>query len=348
MRTRLVTLLAAASCSLPTLANPFTPASLSVGGWSYHPVFAQGHVDSIVAIRTTPVGASGIIGLLCRANPDGTWAFESWDTASIEEIVIHLAETHAESRWAVADAFADLPLDTPMLLDPTIVGVAPVPFDQGLKSADPLQPFVRSSADPHATLEILELLGYPAVSTLSVAPTTGSNPTPSDDPPHIPDDCTQVTADAWLHAIASTFTHGRDDPSIPDMSLGGILGVLSQCCEPFVLTLPPGSSPWTCGDFRLTEVFHNFEFQQCIYAYDRVVTRVESRVRLEGDANCRTRWCLQTRSCAAFQYDSCYTNARPTLPPGGTCEGTFCPPPARACAPTGAPECNTWFPATCP
>jgi len=335
-------------CSTVSFAGTVSSASLEVAGWTYHPIFDQGEASSLIAIRTPDNESQGVLALRCTPIGGTDWSYESWDTASYEEIVLYIAESNGIARQDAADAYQDVPLDMVMFLDPIVVGVAPSPFAAGLKSVDPLQPAVQASSDPHAVLGALESFGYPAVSTLSIGSTTGSQE--PIDPVILPEDCVQISAGGWLTVVKDAFDFAQANPSATPEEVIEKLAVLQACCQPFVLNLSGNEGPWTCGNFTLDFVVLQIASHTCVYQYSRTANQSQGRVRIQQDANCIVKWCMQFRARSGTQYEFCGTPPQPTLPPGGTCEGTNCPPPTVGCNPnpltfTGY---GPWTPAVCP
>lgn len=333
-------------CSTVSFADTVSSASLEVAGWTYHPIFDQGETSSLIAIRTPDNESQGVLALRCTLVDGTDWSYESWDTASYEEIVLYIAESNGITRLDAADAFQDVPLDMVMFLDPIVVGVAPAPFAAGLKSVDPLQLAVQTSSDPHAILGALESFGYPAVSTLSIGSTTGSQQ--PIDPVILPEDCIQISAGGWLTVVKDTFDFAQANPSATPEEVIDKLAVLQACCIPFALNFGRNNGPWTCGNFILDSVALQSASYTCVYIYSRATSQSQSRIRIQQDINCNTKWCVQQRVKSGIQYATCGTPPHPTMPPGGTCEGTSCAPPAVGCGPTTVTGSSPWTPATCP
>ncbi len=330
------------------LADEVAPTSLDMEGWTSTPLHDAGVVRRLLMLRNPDQLPAGVIGLLADRQVDGSWSIGAWTTASYEEIVLYLAGQTGQSPDEVVDGLADLPLDWVLLEDPAVVGVAPEPFGSGLVSGDPLEPAVEGAGDPLALLEVLEFLGYPAVAKIGAGTPPVGGSTPIDPSPH-PDDCIQLSAGAWFDMLAESF---EAEIAVPETGFGvfdDLWDAAQQCCWPRTWVSAQSSSPWVCGAWSLDSTPTPNHLGQCVFDYFRIATRSQSRTLRHRYLNCSVAVCTQTRSCSAYQWDTCVAQAYPTMPPGGTCVGVSCPPQSGvSCAPTntslGGQACTPWFP----
>lgn len=345
--------LTAESC----LATEVVPTRLDEAGWTYTPIAEDGEVEQLLILRNPDQLPAGIIGLLTEAQPDGSWVTWAWTNAAYEEIVLHIADQTGQPLWAIADGLNDdIVLDWELLNDPEVVGVAPEPLGSGVLSGDPLEPVIENSDDPLTVLEILELLGYPAVSKLSVAaPPLGGGTAPIDPNPH-PDECIALTAPEWFDILAESFEAEIVESESGFWVLQDLLDALQQqgcTCQPRRWYSNEAWSAWSCGGSWTVRSGPNLnsQFQSCGFDLERIVTRSGTMIVFCQAMNCSITRCTQFNSCAAYQSTTCYSPAIPTMPPGGTCQGVSpCNPQTSiACLPDPfpRPQCTGWFPA-CP
>ncbi len=330
-------------------ADELRDMNLVVEGWTYTPVEVDGEVPVLVALRNPDQLPAGITGLYATEQADGTWDIEAWPNASYEEIVLFLAEHLEQPVEEVADALYGIYLDWDLMADPDVVGLPPEPFGFGVIAGDPLEPVVANSGDPQTILELLELLDYPAVSTISGASTTGGTASPDGE-------CDPISVDEWFAVLSSSF---ESEISVPD-TLYETYHTLYQVhppncpgcpactgCKPVKAIYPTTSGPWTCGGWTLVFSATEAELGFCASDYRRLVTRTQTRKIICVDALCVATITTQTRACAAWQEERCFVDALPTLDGGYTCVGVAPCNPATGlpCSPTTEQQCGTWFPA---
>ena len=299
----------------------------------------------LVALKNYDQLPAGVIGLYAKKQDDETWTIAAWTNTSYEEIILYLAEVNGQSVVDTAFALGDLPLDWTLLNDPVVVGVAPLPFNNGLIDGDPLVPVLDQSDDPMLTLEILEFLGYPAVSKISIASPSVGGTLPIDPDPW-PGECLQISAGDWFDILESSF---ESEIAIPASGWDVFDGFFAQLCVcwPRTWVVSSNSTPWSCGGWQIVNQGLNSEFQRCFWNYTRLATKVDTRTIIRRDISCNVSICNQTRACSSDQVATCTSPAQPTMPPGGTCEGVPACTPSGACGPGSLVVCNDWFP-SCP
>lgn len=330
------------------------PTRLDEAGWTYTPIAESGAVEQLLILRNPDQLPAGIIGLLAQREGGG-WTISAWTTAAYEEIVLYIADQTGQELWEIASGLHDdIALDWEMLEAPGVVGVAPAPLGSGVLSGDPLEPIIEGSDDPVTLLEVLELLGYPAVSKLSSASTVGGT-APVDPPTPGPDECVFLVAGDWFDLLGESF-----EAEIAEAGTGfWVFQDLLQAQQPACTCDPrrwyshPAWTPWSCGSgwTVISGPGLNTQFQTCTFSLQRIVSRSGTQIVFCQDSNCNITQCTQHMSCSAYQSATCVVSAIPTMPPGGTCQGVTPCSPSLACVPDPrpSPQCTNWFPAcACP
>lgn len=322
-------------------AQSIGAVQIETAGWAYIPIFEGSAVQAIVALRKDGSSAA-ISALWCEVEENGAWSAMAWKNSSPEEIAAFVFST---CNAQVDDGSLEnmvlmwpIELEHGNLLAALDMPLQPVPFGDGVPLGDPLENLIQVNP---GVLAPLELIGYPAVSSMSGSPVSGGTFTPYPIDPVLVD-C--LRASELLSVLALAFESSMNDIDVVGSIFLAESNAINQSCgcssNAFVTLSDTGWSD-NCGSWVQT-AGPTGSGTDCYYQWQRTVVGVRTRVRRN---TCTGATCTQTRYRDGIQS----ANSLGVTSPGVPCAPSG-PQPTAACMCSGYFTCQTgpWVPAQCP